>query len=57
MAAGLLLSFLIPRVGPVPETTGLEHTLETLEAMEAVEALEPSRDVVLGPTMADDARR
>jgi hypothetical protein len=41
----------------VPETTGLEHTLETLEAMEAVEALEPSRDVVLGPTMADDARR
>lgn len=54
---GLLLSFLIPRVGPVPETTGLEHTLETLESLEAVEALEPSREVVLGSTMADDASR
>ncbi len=57
MLAGLLLSFLIPRVGPVPETTGLEHTLETLESLEAVEALEPSREVVLGPSMAEDAHR
>ena len=65
MMAGLLLSFLIPRVGPEPEMSGLDHTvdhtmdhtLEMLEAMEAVEPLEPSREVVLGPVPAPDPHR
>jgi hypothetical protein len=57
MLAGILLSFLIPRVGPQPETTGLAHTMETLEALEAVEMLEPGRDVVLGSGTAREAHR